>query len=98
LKHLKLWDNAGNLCLSLINNDKDARDKANNEFNVTIRPLEDEDLKNFTFVVPMENLQILDGDYEFVISMITRNKNNVVVLRLENKTYSVKYWTSMESL
>jgi len=98
LKHLKLWDNAGSLCLSLVNNDKDARDKANNEFNVSIRPLEDPDLRNFTFVVPMENLQILDGDYEFVISMITRNKNNVVVLRLENKTYSVKYWTSMESL
>lgn len=98
LKHLKIWDKGGYLCLSLVNNDKDAKDKANNEFNVTIRPLTDGDLKNFTFVVPMENLQILDGDYEFVVSMIVRNKNNVVVLRLENKTYSVKYWTSMESI
>lgn len=98
LKHLKIWDKGGQICLSLINNDKDARDKANNEFNVIIRPLEETDLKSFTFVVPMENLQILDGDYEFVISIITRNNNKVVVLRIENKTYSVKYWTSIESL
>ena len=96
LKHLKIWDNDGNLCLSIVNNDKDAKNRATNEFNITIRPLTNNDITGFTFFVPMENLLILDGDYEFVISKISRNNNNVVVLRLENKTYLVKYWTSME--
>ena len=92
-KYLKIWSKNKKIVLSLTN--KESKDRAINQYNVEVGDLE-EGINSFEFYIQMNMLNVLEGNYECVISKIKRNDSEINIFRLVNTTYNLKYWTSLE--
>lgn len=94
-KYLRIWSTPeGNISLSLTS--KEANERATNSYDIIVGSVETQQLKEFSFFYQLDNLKILEGDYDFVVSKFTRKDNTIFVLRMVNKTVPITYWTSLE--
>ena len=94
-KHLKISTREDNIILSLTN--KDSRERAINEYDIIVGQLDEDSPRDFEFFIQMDTLKVLDGDSEFIISSLDRpNSAPINILRIENTSFGVKYWTSLD--
>lgn len=95
-KYLRIWSNEGMVVLSLTA--KEVKERAINSYDIEVGSLENQKLKDFSLFIQLENLKVLEGDYEFVISELpAKTGKSVFILRLCNQTIPVTYWTSLEN-
>lgn len=91
-KYLKIWSKNGKIVLSLTNKESKS---AMNQYNVEVADL-DSSVEPFVFYIQMSMLNVLEGNFEFVISKLERGDNTIYIFRLVNTSFAVRYWTSLE--
>lgn len=95
-KHLKIHTKGTDICLALTN--KESRERAINQYMINVGQLDETFETDLEFYIQMDSLKVLDGDCEFVISNLDRpNADPVRILRIDNNTFNVQYWSALDS-
>jgi len=95
-KHLKISTLGQDILLSLTN--KESKERAVNCYTINVGQLDEAPETDFEFFIQMDSLKVLDGDCEFVIARMDRaNADPVYILRIDNTTYNVKYWSALDN-
>ena len=94
-KHIKITPLEENVQLTLCN--KESENIAEHNYQILVDgSLSNESLRQSSFYLSMETLKaVLEGNYEFYLTVLEINSNFVYLLRMYNTTYNVNYWTSV---
>lgn len=92
-KDLNIYSQDDKIYLALTS--REAKSRASNSFDILVGETTAQKLKTFSFFLQLDNLKILEGDYDFTISELEGQDQTIYVLRMTNNTIPVTYWTTL---